>query len=64
MPNFKQDAPMDVYPVRMTAEHAVKARVLGDGNMSEGVRLAIAACTEVIKNEMRKGLLDRRKKKR
>ena len=29
---------MDVYPIRMTAAHARKARKLGKGNLSKGVR--------------------------
>jgi len=32
---------MDVYPVRMTAAHAIEARKLGKGNLSEGVRMLI-----------------------
>lgn len=34
-------APMDVYPHRMTAAHARKARKIGKGNESKGVRMAV-----------------------
>lgn len=37
----EQDAPMDNYPVRMTAAHARRARRIGQGNLSEGVRRAL-----------------------
>ena len=37
------DDPMCGYNVRLTAAHARKARKLGDGNMGEGIRLAIEA---------------------
>lgn len=38
---YAQDAPMDVYPARMTAKHARQARDIGNTNFSEGVRTAI-----------------------
>lgn len=38
---LRQDTPMDVYPVRLTAAHALLARKFGEGNLSDGVRLAI-----------------------
>jgi len=41
MTDFKQDGPMDVYPHRMAAAHARKARKIGGGNESKGVRIAI-----------------------
>jgi hypothetical protein len=41
MTDFKQDAPMDVYPIRITAAHARKARKAGKGNLSRGIRQAI-----------------------
>ena len=37
---------MDVYPVRLTAAHAITARKVGAGNLSDGVRLAL----EVLRN--------------
>ena len=36
-----QDAPMDTYYNRLTAWHARKARKIGEGNLSKGVRIAI-----------------------
>lgn len=38
---YEQDARMDVYPARMKAKHAIQAREIGGGNLSEGVRQAI-----------------------
>jgi hypothetical protein len=57
----EQDAPMDTYPVRMTAAHARHARKKGEGNLSQGVRRAIEEAEgEVV--ERRAGPKDRRKK--
>ena len=42
---------MDVYPIRMTAAHARKARKAGNGNLSEGTRMAIEKLEEPIENE-------------
>ena len=38
MTDFNQEAPMDSYPVRITAAHARLARKFGDGNLSLGIR--------------------------
>ena len=35
------DSPMATYPVRLTGRQARKARLHGDGNLSEGVRKMI-----------------------
>lgn len=35
---------MDIYPVRLAAAHAIAARRIGAGNLSDGVRLALEAC--------------------
>lgn len=43
---LRQDAPMSVYPVRLTAAHAIAARRIGAGNLSDGVRMAVEACKE------------------
>lgn len=59
----EQEAGMDVYPVRMTAAHARKARHLGEGNLSEGVRAAVEKATPEPLVERRKGPLDRRRPK-
>lgn len=40
---YEQDVAMDVYNVRLTAQHARHARILGGRNLSEGIRRAIAA---------------------
>lgn len=32
---------MEVYPVRLQPAHAINAREIGAGNLSEGVRIAI-----------------------
>lgn len=48
---YQQDVPMDMYPVRLTARHARHARFLGGGNLSEGVRKAIAAAYKLAKAE-------------
>lgn len=37
----KQDSPLDVYSIRITAFHARMARQLGNGNLSNGIRLAL-----------------------
>lgn len=39
---YEQEFAMDVYNVRITAQHARHARTLGQGNLSEGVRRSIA----------------------
>jgi wobble nucleotide-excising tRNase len=46
---YQQDAPMDMYPCRMTAKHARHARSLGEGNLSEGIRTAIAVAYKLAK---------------
>lgn len=51
---------MDSYPVRMTGAHARRARQLGGGNMSAGVRLALEVTAAP--EERRRGPADRRKK--
>lgn len=51
---------MDVYPVRMTAAHARRARKVGNGNLSEGVRQALEEPAPFV--ERRVGPVDRRKK--
>lgn len=56
----EQDAPMDSYPVRMTAAHARRARRIGAGNLSEGVRVALEQADSPA--ERRRGVADRRKK--
>lgn len=58
----EQDVPMDTYPVRMTAAHARHARRKGEGNLSQGVRLAIEE-TEGEREERRTGPKDRRRKR-
>jgi hypothetical protein len=58
----EQDGPMDVFSVRMTAAHARRARKLGNGNISEGVRMRLEDEQE-FKNR-RVGAADRRKKRR
>jgi len=55
----EQEAPMDSYPVRMTGAHARRARQLGEGNMSAGVRLALEVTGAP--EERRRGPADRRK---
>lgn len=57
----EQDVGMDVYPVRMTAAHARKARQLGQGNLSEGVRLALEQAIPAAPVERRRGPTERRK---
>lgn len=60
----QQDTGMDVYPVRMTAAHARKARHIGKGNLSEGVRNAVEKAEPDPVIERRKGPADRRRKKK
>jgi len=38
------DVAMEVYYARLTATHARLARRMGNGNLSEGIRLAIEHC--------------------
>ena len=38
---LKQEGPMDVYTIRLTAAHAICARRFGCGNVSDGVRVAL-----------------------
>ena len=38
---FKQNEPMSVYAMRLTARHAIWARRFADDNFGEGVRIAI-----------------------
>lgn len=60
---IEQEAPMDVYPVRMTAKHARMARKLGEGNLSQGMRVALE--TQIAGYVDRRGTkADRRKKPR
>ncbi len=58
----EQESAMDVYPVRMTAAHARKARKQGAGNLSEGVRQAIESLDRPTQEERRQGPRDRRRK--
>jgi len=60
----EQEQAMDRYDVRMTAAHARRARKIGKGNLSDGVRQAIEAVDPElgIPDERRIGQLDRRKK--
>lgn len=39
--HYECESPMEVYPVRMQPAHAINAREIGGGNLSEGVRIAI-----------------------
>jgi hypothetical protein len=64
MSTFDQDDPMDVYPHRMSAAHARKARRIGKGNESRGVRIAVEAFGEQRRGERRKETGDRRKAKK
>jgi hypothetical protein len=36
-----QDSPMSVYTVRLPAWYAIRARKLGQGNLGNGIRIAI-----------------------
>jgi hypothetical protein len=38
------DVAMEVYYARLTATHARLARRMGQGNLSEGIRIAIEHC--------------------
>lgn len=60
MTNFKQDAPMDVYPIRMTAAHARRARKIGQGNLSKGVRKSIEDEPEQSQSDLRQTDTQRR----
>ena len=53
-PRIFPEIAMSVYYARLTATHARLARRLGDGNLSEGIRVAIdhaAACEEFRKEK-------------
>lgn len=54
---------MDLYPVRMAAAHAIIARELGEGNLADGVRLALEKIANEKRQERRRGPPDRRTKK-
>lgn len=47
-PYTLQDAPMCVRSVRLTFWHIRRAKRIGSGNLSEGVRIAIE-CTDTVK---------------
>lgn len=38
---YKQDGPLSVYTCKLSGRHGVEARIIGGGNFSEGMRLAI-----------------------
>jgi hypothetical protein len=65
MNSFDQDGPMDVYPHRLRAAHSRKARRIGKGNQSEGVRIALEKFNEddyQVAKDRRVNIGDRRKK--
>lgn len=45
-----QDVPINVYSVRLPAWYAIRARRLGDGNMSNGIRIAIDRAVKEMKD--------------
>jgi hypothetical protein len=44
------DLPMDVYSVRLTPYHARMARLIGSGNMTEGIRTSIELASKAHKD--------------
>lgn len=61
--DFEQNSPLDVYPHRMAAAHARKARKIGQGNESKGVRIAIEKFEFVESSVVLTKIEDRNKKK-
>jgi hypothetical protein len=61
MSKFRQAFPMDIYSFKMTSAHAVKARLIGKGNQSEGVRIAIEEFKMEDRPDLKQGFIERRK---